>query len=82
MFMQLCLPKQINIFYTNNLSFHNITQHYVGPQNITRMACSKSCAWRLRFKLSSQHPIVIFQGPTSMSDVVSLLWKLHLLVPF
>jgi hypothetical protein len=35
----------------------------VGPQNII-VGCSKSRARRLTFKLSSQHLIVILQGPT------------------
>lgn len=41
----------------------------MGPQNIT-MSCSKSCVGRLRFKLNSQHLIVIVWGPTLLINVM------------
>ena len=53
------------------LAWHYSTynSHIVGPQNII-VRCLKSSAERLIFKLNSHRLIVIFQGPTSMSNVM------------
>ena len=45
------------------------TFRFVGSPNIT-VGCSKSCAGRDKFRLSSQHPTIVFWGLTSLSDAM------------
>ena len=41
---------------------------FMGPQNIT-VGCSKSYAGRLKFKLNTQHSVVVWEGPTSLNNI-------------
>lgn len=48
------------------------SSHSVGPQNIW-VGCSKSWTWRIKFRLSSQHPTVIVWRPTYLSNVILII---------
>jgi len=52
-----------------SLSYSMSNSRFMGPQNIT-IGWSKSCARRLKFRSSSQHPTVIFWGPASLCNVM------------
>lgn len=63
--------------YTLQMVLHLMcTSHNysLGPQNIM-VGCSKNSAGRRKFIGSSQHPTIIFLGPTSLSNVMLKLWQ-------
>lgn len=51
--------------------YSTFSSRFVGLQNIR--GCSKSCAGRLGFKLSSQHPTIRLWGAKSLSNVMVTL---------
>ena len=71
----LCIIERPFINLRSSSITPSCSQHYlafnfrfVGPQNIA-MKFLKNCTRKLSLRMSSQHPIVIFQGLTSMSNI-------------
>lgn len=59
----------------NCITIFNFQLLFLWVPQILTIGCSKSCTWKLKFRMSYNNPIVMLWGTTSLSDVN--IFRLH-----